>query len=62
MCKKDITFLENITASDLVYIHSNGLIESKNDFISSIETGKIVYEKMEEVVNQIIETRKKSKL
>jgi hypothetical protein len=47
MCKKDIAFLENIADENLVYIHSNALIESKKDFISSIQTGKIVYEKMD---------------
>jgi len=47
MCKKDLPFLEKVLANDLVYTHSNALVESKNDFISSIKTGKIVYEKME---------------
>lgn len=47
MEKKDIPFLEEVLADDLVYIHSNALTETKADFLSSIKTGKIVYEKME---------------
>lgn len=46
MEKKDIHFLEEVLADDLVYIHSNALTETKADFLSSIRTGKIVYEKM----------------
>lgn len=47
MEKKDIPFLEDVLADDLVYIHSNALTETKTDFLSSIKTGKIVYEKMD---------------
>jgi hypothetical protein len=33
--------------ADLVYIHSNGLTESKADFVESVTTGRIVYKKTE---------------
>ena len=43
MVKKDTLLLKQILHDSLVYIHSNGLIESKNDFIFSIISGKIEY-------------------
>lgn len=58
MEKKDIPFLENVLADDLVYIHSNALTETKADFLSSIKTGKIVYEKMEVEEMQVRKYRK----
>lgn len=47
MIAKDTNFLRSILDDSLVYIHSNGLIENKIDFIKSIQLNKIIYEKME---------------
>lgn len=47
MVLRDTTFIRDILDDSLVYIHSNGLKESKADFIHSIASKKIVYEKFE---------------
>jgi len=47
MTQKDTVFLKKVLSDGLVYTHSNGLVESKNDFLNSIKTGKIVYKSME---------------
>lgn len=44
--RKDTETLSELLSEDLVYIHSNGLVESKSDFLKSIATGKIVYQEM----------------
>ena len=46
MTTKDTNYLKFILADDLVYTHSNGLVETKNEFIQSIISGKIVYGKI----------------
>lgn len=46
MQRKDINFLEGVLSADLVYTHSNALVETKSDFLRSIQTGKIVYERI----------------
>ena len=46
MTTKDTNYLKFILADDLVYTHSNGLVESKSEFIQSIIDGKIVYGKI----------------
>ncbi len=43
----DVEALQELVADDLVYIHSNALVESKEDFIASVASGKIVYARME---------------
>jgi hypothetical protein len=57
MTKKDTFFLKKVLADDLIYIHSNALSETKNDFLHSISTGKIVYKAMnsEEIRVRIFE-------
>ena len=47
MTQKDTFFLKQILADDLIYSHSNALVESKKDFLQSIQTGKINYKIME---------------
>lgn len=47
MTKMDTVLLQNILHSDLEYVHSNGLIETKNDFIHSVANQKIRYENIE---------------
>ena len=40
---RDTAALRNLLDEDLVYIHSNALIESKGHFIETVGTGRIVY-------------------
>lgn len=47
MTQKDTLFLQKILADDLIYTHSNALIETKKDFLESIQTGKITYKSLE---------------
>ena len=44
MIVKDTLLLKRILHDSLFYIHSNGLIETKSDFLTSITSGKIEYE------------------
>ncbi len=47
MTQKDTLFLQKTLADDLIYTHSNALVESKKDFLQSIQTGKIVYKTLD---------------
>lgn len=47
MTQKDTVFLKKILSDGLVYTHSNALVESKQSFLESIKTGKIIYKSME---------------
>jgi hypothetical protein len=47
MTQKDTVFLKKVLSDGLVYTHSNALVESKQSFLESIKTGKIVYKSME---------------
>jgi hypothetical protein len=44
--KRDTAALRTLLANDLVYIHSNALVESKEHFIETVATGRIVYEEI----------------
>jgi len=44
---QDTTALHRLLAHDLVYIHSNALVETKTDFIRSVGGGSIRYLAME---------------
>lgn len=46
MTKADTGYLRFILSDDLVYTHSNGLVETKTDFIQSISSKKIVYKQI----------------
>ncbi len=46
MTQKDTASLKNLLADDLVYIHSNGLTETKQAHLAAISTGEIVYQAM----------------
>ena len=46
MTQRDTAFLKNALADDLVYIHSNALIETKTAHLAAIVTGQLVYENM----------------
>lgn len=44
---KDFTFLEKAFSDDLVYTHSSGKQNGKQDYLQSIRDGKSVYDKIE---------------
>lgn len=46
MVNRDSATLDKILAQELTYLHSNGLFETKTDFIQSICSGKLVYEQI----------------
>ncbi len=43
MINKDSSFLDRILANDLLYIHSNGVQDSKETFIKNIMNGSLEY-------------------
>lgn len=45
--EKDVNALDQLLADELIYIHSNTLLETKTDFIQSVQSGKIVYQAMD---------------
>ncbi|SNR34816.1 nuclear transport factor 2 family protein [Hymenobacter mucosus] len=45
--KKDYTILEKVFADDLVYTHSNGKQNNKQEYIQSIRDGKSQYDKID---------------
>ncbi len=47
MTMKDTAALHLMLADDLIYVHSNGLLEDKAKHIANIVSGKIVYSTME---------------
>jgi ketosteroid isomerase-like protein len=47
MVEEDTAFLQNVMAEDCIYIHSNGLEESKSEHIANIRTRFIDYQVME---------------
>lgn len=47
MTRKDTAFLKNLLHEDLVYIHSNGLTETKKEHLRAISTGSIVYKSLD---------------
>lgn len=53
---RDTVRLRQLLADDLVYIHSNALTESKSDFIHSVGSGRIVYQRMQAEAGRRIRT------
>lgn len=45
--KKDYTVLEKVFADDLVYTHSNGKQNNKQEYLQSIRDGKSQYDKID---------------
>ncbi|CCH52701.1 hypothetical protein BN8_01719 [Fibrisoma limi BUZ 3] len=43
LVSKDYTVLNQTLSDDLVYTHSNGLVDDKQSFIQSIKDGKLAY-------------------
>lgn len=46
MVQRDTVALMQLTDNDLIYIHSNAFKETKNIFIGSVGSGRIVYQSM----------------
>jgi len=44
MVRKDVTFLDQVLADDLIYTHSSGNVDSKASFIDSLTSGRLTYE------------------
>ena len=44
---KDYKYLEKVFSPDLIYIHSGGIVNTKEEYIQSIKDGKSMYEKIE---------------
>lgn len=53
MVKSDTNYLKSMVDDGLVYIHSNGLVQDKQAFISSITNRTIVYHAIEPVEQQV---------
>jgi ketosteroid isomerase-like protein len=47
LCKGDLPGLEKFFASDLTYVHSNGLQETGTEFLEKLRTGERKYVSME---------------
>lgn len=43
MIQRDTVALSGMLANDLIYIHTNGVIEDKTSFLKSIASGSVVY-------------------
>ncbi len=41
---RDTLALKSLLGDNLYYLHSNGLLENKQDFIKSVSSGKIIYD------------------
>jgi hypothetical protein len=46
LVNKDFGYLDKVLAEDLIYCHSNGLIDNKTSFIQSIKDGRLAYQEM----------------
>jgi ketosteroid isomerase-like protein len=47
MTRADTSALKHLLAEDLVYVHSNAMVENKAEHLAAIASRKLVYEKME---------------
>ena len=61
---RDTASLRSFLHEDLLYIHSNGLEESRSDFLENVASGKIEYRIMEIVPNsqRVVRTGRNSRL
>jgi ketosteroid isomerase-like protein len=53
MVKKDLKALGEMLADDMVYTHSNGTTENKEQYLASLASGKSVYYGVEPVETQV---------
>lgn len=54
MTQRDTLELAKILSDELVYIHSNGLLESKPTHLKAIATGAIVYRSLERAEEPVV--------
>ena len=47
MIARDTVFLQRVLANDLLYSHTNGMVDTKASFIRSIGSGTLQYQQME---------------
>lgn len=59
LLQKDEAVLKSVLHEDLSYGHSNGWIESKNDVLNDLKSGKLVYSKIENSSSAIVNINKK---
>ncbi|WP_428653429.1 nuclear transport factor 2 family protein [Runella sp.] len=46
LVSKDYAYLDKVLGEDLIYCHSNALVDNKSAFIQSIKDGKLSYNEM----------------
>jgi ketosteroid isomerase-like protein len=56
--RQDTVQLRHLLHDDLIYVHSNALIETKRDFIHSVHSGKIVYQAFNRTKMQVEQSGK----
>ena len=59
LLQKNEMILKTVLHKDLSYGHSNGWIESKNDVLNDLKSGKLVYNKIENSSSAIVNINKK---
>lgn len=47
MVRKDVKNLSEILAEDLTYVHSNGVLETKAQFLETLDKGKTLYQSIQ---------------
>lgn len=62
LVKKDLLQLESSTHPDLIYQHSNGWIETKNEQIENIKTSYLVYHQFTERAMKIEQKKREAKV
>lgn len=53
MTGKDTLALHDLLTDDLLYIHSNAMIENKSQHLYAISSGKIIYEKLNPIITKV---------
>ena len=59
LLQKDEMVLKTVLHKDLSFGHSNGWIESKNDVLNDLKSGKLVYNKIENNSSAIVNINEK---
>lgn len=60
LLEKDVATLQSVLHKDVSYGHSNGWIQSKSDVMNDFQSGKLVYNKIENNSAAIVTINKKS--
>jgi hypothetical protein len=59
LLQKDEFFLKTVLSRDVNYGHSNGWIQTKADILNDFKSGKLVYNKIENINSAILSINKK---